>query len=175
MDRSAPSRISRCPLITITVTTIRMNKYVSRIQILFACIICSRFFHYFLSIRCCFDSQFSCVLRHSRRMYVTLIERDIASLLLLLFLLQEMVCNAPPLAWPWNVNAQSAAATKQQMVSDPSNASSQPPPLTLTKSSILSENKTNCGNSPRNKRNCAQPDNGSHTVNKRNRSSNNCM
>lgn len=95
-----------------------------------------------------------------------LIERDI-SLLLLLFLLQEMVCNAPPLAWPWNVNAQSAAATKQQMVSDPSNATSQPPPLTLTKSSILSENKT------RNKRNCAQPDNGSHTVNKRNRSSNN--
>lgn len=94
--------------------------------------------------------------------------------ILLLLFLQEMICNAPPLAWPWSVNAQITAATQQQMVSDPSNASPQPPPLALTKSSILSENKTNCSNSLRNKRNCAQPDNGSHTVNKRNRSSNNC-
>lgn len=81
------------------------------------------------------------------------------------FCSQETVCNAPPLAWPWNVNSQ-IAATQQ---TETTNA---PPPLTLSKSSILSENKTNCGAGTRNKRNHTADTVGS-TVNKRNRSSNN--
>lgn len=74
---------------------------------------------------------------------------------------QETVSNAPPLAWPWNVSS--------QMTSDSS--TNAPPPLALSKSSILSEKKTISSNNSRNKRNHA-PDTADTTTNKRNRTSN---
>ncbi|XP_055313406.1 zinc finger protein jing isoform X2 [Sitodiplosis mosellana] len=104
---------------------------------------------------------------------------------------QETVSNAPPLAWPWNVNSQiatvaaatSTGATATAIVAATAIASASStattatsnestnapmPPLTLSKSSILSENKTNSSSKKRNH----TPDTVGATVNKRNRSSN---
>ncbi|XP_031616661.1 zinc finger protein jing homolog isoform X1 [Contarinia nasturtii] len=87
---------------------------------------------------------------------------------------QETVSNAPPLAWPWNVNSQIASlvtstTTATTTTSESTNAST----LTLSKSCILSENKANnsISNNSRNKRNHTS-DSVDTTLNKRNRSNN---